>query len=556
MTEHSVPQVVGRYLTDGLIGEGAMAHVYGARDPSIGRRVAIKILKPEFRGDTEVVARFLDESRAAGMLSHPHIVTIYDVGESDGIPYIAMEHVDGEPLDAVLQREGKLSADRVITLGQQVSNALALAHRQGIIHRDIKPSNILLCDKGTTAKLLDFGIACIDDRDAERTHANTRRTQAGQVLGTPRYMSPEQAMGLPLDARTDLFSLGSVLYEALAGKPAFAGTGLATLAIQIAQQDPIDIATQVRDCPRGLAFIITKLLAKRPGNRFADADSVSDAFGREIEAAATDNEGVKRGAALRIKLPLTLAATAALSLAIGVGLVVDRQKTSLEQMAMSSGLSMTDFVARNAALSVAENAGLPAADQDWLPLQAFVETAAKDSTIQRLIIVDRDHVVRASGDAALVGSRSPLPKFAGATLEAEGFRFVRPLRYANADFGHIVMMVDRSAVDSAVQNATFLLGALSAFVIAMVAAIGYLSADQLSRPLRLLRRAMSDVSGGDVSFRLSHRRRDEIGALFDAFNRLASEIEARSAASPQENAALVLQTRIDSRPAVPKARAA
>lgn len=531
---------IGRYRIDAPIGEGAMANVFLAHDPSIGRAVAIKLLKPDYRGDTELVNRFLAEARAAGMLSHSHIVTIYDVGEADGVPYIAMEHLQGRPLDEILRDEGRMTVERVLTLGGQVADALAYAHDRGVVHRDVKPSNILICDHGRTAKLLDFGIARIDARD----ELDARRTQAGQVMGTPRYMSPEQAMGLPVDARSDLFSLGAVFYEMVTGKPAFPGTGLATLALQIAQEQPAPIRRQVRECPRGLCFIIDKLLAKKPVDRFPDATRLAAALGREREAATQDSAGfASRAMALRFKLPLVLAATATATLAVGVGLVLDRQNATIADMALTSGASMTDFVARNAALRIADNAGLPAASQDWLPLQAFVETAAKDHNVRQIVIADDHGIIRAANDRSLLGTRQAnRPDDAQAT--ADGFRFTRSVDYAGADFGQVDMLLDRSALDAAMARTRLLLTALSLFVIGMIATIAYFCARELSLPLRRLREAIEEAAQGNSAFRLSHRRTDELGRLFDAFNRLADEMETRSVGGPVADALAALRTRI------------
>ena len=204
-------QTVGRYKLEHRIGQGAMADVFLAYDDHIDRPLAIKILKEEFRSNTEYVTRFLQESRAAGVMSHPHIVTIYDVGEADGFPYIAMELLKGSSLDTIIEKRGKLPTTEVIKLGRQLAGALQYAHENGIVHRDIKPSNIMISEDGENTKLLDFGIARLVDADRKATQASFAQTQVGQVLGTPRYMSPEQALGLPLDARTDLFSLGAVL---------------------------------------------------------------------------------------------------------------------------------------------------------------------------------------------------------------------------------------------------------------------------------------------------------------------------------------------------------
>jgi len=550
-----LPPWIGRYRIEAVIGEGAMAQVYLAHDPSIDRPVAIKALKPEFRGNAEVVQRFLAESRAAGMLSHSHIVTIYDVGDADGVPYIAMEHLHGRPLDELLRDEGRMTIERVLALGIQIADALAYAHGRGVIHRDVKPSNILICDRGTSARLLDFGIARVDARD-ER---DAGRTIAGQVMGTPRYMSPEQAMGMPLDARSDLFSLGALFYEMVTGKPAFPAIGLASLAIQITQQDPALIERQVRDCPRGLRFIIGKLLAKKAAERFADAATLCQALAREQEGLVLEADTPRRGMALRFKLPLTLAATAAVALALSVGLVLDRQTDAMTRMALTSGASVTDFVARNAALRIAENAGLPPAEQDWVPLQAFVETAAGDRNVRHLVIVDDQGIIRAAGEKALVGMRyraTAIARAGGAVVGEDGIRFVRTVRYAGADFGKVDMMMDRGELDAALARARFLLIALALFVVAVVAAIGYLSARQLTLPLRRLRRAIDEAAGGNAAFRLSHRRRDELGLLFDSFNRLAGEIEARSGNDPVGDVQAALRTRIGRTAAKPVKREA
>ena len=231
-------QVVGRYEILEKIGEGAMADVYRAFDPSIQRVLAIKVLKAEFRQNREYTARFLREAKAAGALSHPNIVTIYDVGEVDAYPYIAMELLDGETLDRAAEREGRLAADRVMDIGLQLALALHYAHQTGVVHRDIKPSNIFLGSDGRTIKILDFGIARVTEADRAAEDAENLKTQFGQVLGTPRYMSPEQALGRELDGRSDLFSAGVLLYELITGRRAFSGATAVTLALQITQIDP------------------------------------------------------------------------------------------------------------------------------------------------------------------------------------------------------------------------------------------------------------------------------------------------------------------------------
>ena len=522
--------MLGRYRIDARIGEGAMAEVFRAHDTGIDRVVAIKALKAEFRRDPEIAHRFLREATAAGTLSHANIATIYDVGETDGVAYIAMELVDGRPLDEVLKAQGRMPYERVLALGVQMADALAYAHTRGIVHRDVKPSNILLSEDGLTAKLLDFGVARMGDTD------QLVRTQVGQMIGTPRYMSPEQALGLPVDHRSDLFSLGIVLYEMVTGKAAFSGAGLATLVLQIAQAQPDPVERSAADCPKGLRFIIEKLLAKKPEQRFASGEQLCQALRRELDVTTTEKSPRRRGLALRVKLPLVLAVTTALALAASVAAVLDRQDRALEHMAVVSGSSITAFITSNAAVLAADNAGLPPDQQDWAPLQAFVDTAAEDTGVRRLVVADATGVVRAASDRSLIGlpyapaaAETPIASADGSMVTDAaghaGFRFVRPIRYAGANFGKVDLLLRRATLDAAADSARNLLIALSAFVMVVVLLIGWLSANLITRPIRRLRRALDDAAEGNLSFRISHNRRDEFGGVFDAFNHAAAALE-------------------------------
>src|SRR3569623_1078175 len=551
--------MLGRYPIDGRLGEGAMADVYRAHDPDIGRTVAIKVLKPEFARAPELGARFLREARAAGALSHANIATIYDVGEAGGAAYIAMELIDGQPLDAVLQAQGRMPYDRVLAIGQQLAAALAYAHKNGVVHRDIKPSNILLSADGKTAKLLDFGVARIGEMDAAAADRQLAKTQIGQLIGTPRYISPEQALGLPVDQRSDLFSLGVVLYEMFTGKVAFPGTALATLAIKIAQEkvEPIDRSTA--DCPPGLRFIIDKLLAKKPEQRFADGEALEAALARESAAQLDTPTANRRWLPLRVKLPLTLAVVTAAAVFACVTTTLGRERQTLEHMAIVSGKSTASFVTNNAAVLAAENAGLPADQQDWSALQAFAITASRDETVRDMVVADTGGTVRAASDPALVGRRYAKPTGETAMEGSDGtvvtaaanaghgagIRFVRPIRYAGANFGTVDLVVRRTALDDAIGNARTSLLMLSAVVMRVVLLIGYLSGAMVARPLGRLRRALDEAGKSGFALRISHRRRDEFGAAFDAFNRAAATGEPQLAGGGQEDAeAAVLATRI------------
>ena len=539
-------EVVGRYVIERRIGEGAMADVYRAHDPSIGRVLAIKVLKPEFRQDLSLVGRFLREAKAAGALSHPNIVTIYDVGEADGFPYIAMEILDGTPLDELLRESGRMPFKAVATIGGQLAEALAYAHGLGVIHRDIKPSNIMLCDNGRTAKILDFGIARMGEADRGRADA-AARTQFGQVLGTPRYMSPEQAFGLELDHRSDLFSLGVVLYELLTGQTAFAGTSIATLALQITQRKPESLSKTVVGCPKGLQHVVEKLLAKQPDRRFASGTEVATALRRELEALSSAGES-RRGLPLQVKLTLVMGAVVGAALLLSIATVLNRQYKAMEQMALTSGTAMTGFVADNVALRAVDNAGLAPAEQDWLPVQAFIAAATRDSGVRQIVMVDAGGVVRGSTDPAQLGRRYRAPaeerqlesrpdQRTSATADNH-FRFVRTIRYAGRPFGLIDVVVDRAQLDAAARSSRNLLISLGLALLALVLALSYAIGRSVARPVERLRRALEDAAAGGHDFRISHNRSDAFGALFDAFNGLADSLEREPGPTPAKPVSL------------------
>ncbi|MBD8471990.1 serine/threonine-protein kinase [Sphingomonas sp. CFBP 8765] len=555
-------ETLGRYRIDGRLGEGAMADVFRAFDPGIGRTVAIKVLKSEYGRDPELGERFLREARAAGALNHPNIATVYDVGEADGVAYIAMELIEGQPLDTLLLAQGRLPYERVLALGQQLASALDYAHRAGVVHRDVKPSNILLSADGRTAKLLDFGVARIGDIDVSGTEGRLARTQVGQMIGTPRYMSPEQALGIPVDQRSDLFSLGVVLYEMVTGKVAFPGMGLATLAIQIAQERVEPIARSAADCPPGLRFVIDKLLAKKPEQRFADGHAVYEALTREIAATAEAAPG-RRGLPLKIKLPLALVTVTAIALVASVSSILERQQRTLEHMAIVSGRSIAAFVTGNTAVLAADNAGLAPEQQDWTALQAFVASASRDQEIRDMVVADTGGIVRAADDAKLIGTRyrrtvgeAAIGSGAGVTAAPDrgkgaGLRFVRPIRYAGAEFGTVDLVLRRTALDAAIANARMLLTVLSLVIMGVVLVIGYLSGAMVARPLARLRKALDEAAKSDFALRISHRRRDEFGAAFDAFNRAAAAVEPHLAGTGAQADIAMRATRV-----VPSARLA
>src|SRR5688572_30094113 len=263
-------KTLGRYKIVGELGRGAMGAVYRALDPLIDREVAIKTLLPNLPTDVmlEVRARFLREARSAGRLSHPNIVTIFDVGEHEGVAYIAMELLNGHSLLEILKHPQRLAFNTIANLIAQVGDALDMAHQQKIVHRDVKPANIMVDHTGR-AKLTDFGVAYVP---------SSTMTQEGNTLGSPRYMSPEQVTGQALDARSDIFSLGVVLYELLTKRTPFEHEGDTTvfaLMNRIASTPHPPLRALDRSIPQAFEHIVNRALAKQPAGRYARASEMA-----------------------------------------------------------------------------------------------------------------------------------------------------------------------------------------------------------------------------------------------------------------------------------------
>ena len=266
---------LGRYDVRAKIGAGGMGEVYLAEDTKLGRRVALKTLPAEFTNDKERLHRFQQEARAASALNHPNLLTIYEIGAESGAHFIASEYIDGETLRARL-KQGRVKTDDALDIAQQTAFALTAAHGAGIVHRDIKPENVMVRHDGIV-KVLDFGLAKLLEGDAREMidhEAETRglvMTDPGRVLGTPAYMSPEQARGLDLDARTDIWSLGVVLYEMVAGRPPFHGETKSHTVVSILETEPAPLATFVPETPAELQRIVRKALTKDRDSRYQTA---------------------------------------------------------------------------------------------------------------------------------------------------------------------------------------------------------------------------------------------------------------------------------------------
>ncbi len=297
---------IGRYKILGELGRGAMGVVYRAEDPSLDRVVALKTISlGDAEGRQEYEKRFLLEAKAAGKLTHPNIVTIFDYGEEEGLAYMAMELLEGADLRSRI-RQGGIPPMEAVEIALQVADGLGFAHEFGVVHRDVKPGNIMLLERGAV-KIMDFGIA-------RMRHAD-HKTSTGMVLGTPRYMSPEQISGQPVDQRSDIFSLGTVLYEMLTQTSLFAGLDVNQIAHNVTTAEPPPPSHSNPALPQMLDFIVARALKKDPSVRYQDAyemaadlrDALAEMRGRapkrERDVEATHTLKLEAGAEKLVVAP-------------------------------------------------------------------------------------------------------------------------------------------------------------------------------------------------------------------------------------------------------------
>jgi predicted Ser/Thr protein kinase len=325
-----------RYEIETTLGEGGMARVYRGTDGVLGRPVAIKVLADRYANDDTFVTRFRREAQAAAALNHPNVVSVFDTGDDGQAHYIVMEYVPGQTLADVLKREGPLDPDRAARIAEDVATALQAAHERGLVHRDVKPGNVMIDPEGRT-KVMDFGIA--------RAAANDTLTQTGAVLGTAAYLSPEQARGDPVDARSDIYSLGAVLYEMLTGRPPFTADSPVAIAYAHVNDQPDPPSAHRPGVSPELEAVTIRALAKDPGDRYPSAEAFRAAIAaargagvstEPIGAAAGDTAVMPApvstqpaGLARRVSwIPLALIAAAVLAVAgiLALTLAGDRDR--------------------------------------------------------------------------------------------------------------------------------------------------------------------------------------------------------------------------------------
>ncbi|RCS30602.1 HAMP domain-containing protein [Rhodanobacter denitrificans] len=534
MNEDTIPASVGRYRIEGILGQGAMAVVYAGFDPGIERKVAIKCLHREVAADPAYRRRFLVEARAAGHLTHPHIVTIFDVGETvDGRSYIAMERLSGETLASKVSREGFPPLPAIIELAGQLAAALDYAHARGIVHHDVKPENVMLADGWSYAKISDFGIA------ERRGSPHDGGGLSAEIGGTPAYMAPERLRGEQADARSDLFSLGVVLYWLVTGKLPWPDIGNVEQLIRKRLRSPRP-SIRPRDpaTPSILISIVRTLLAPAAQSRYQRGAEVIDDLrlaAREYERER-ENPLATRIISLRLRWASSLGAILSLVLALGLAAIYAKQNTAVTGVALDFGSSMGRMIASESA----ENLLLG----DAAATRALVGDISRNRQIHYLAIADRAGSIIASTQQAEIGHKLPaqdgmkdlsrpgdirtyLGQDAGNRDQGGMLLFDVPIQYQEKTVGDLRLGVSNAALRAAQRTTLWVIA--SVLVLTLVAVVGaaYWLFRRPLNTLELLGDAMLRVARGDFRHRIRLARRDELGRLFAAFNVMNGALQAR-----------------------------
>jgi eukaryotic-like serine/threonine-protein kinase len=515
---------LGRYQIERELGRGSMSIVYEAFDPHINRHLAVKVLRERYARNVKSRQRFLREARSAGGLSHPNIVTVFDVGQFEGAPFLVMERLQGESLEEFLSDGDVLETREIIDIGIQLSSALHYAHDRGVIHRDIKPSNIYFERESGLIKLVDFGIAAIDRRMREGKIADDE-----SITGTPRYMAPEQLQGGPPDHRTDLYSLGVVLYRLLSGRLPFRDDSLGTLIRQVVNEPPPPLHPQQEKTPVELIELVMRLLAKEADSRYQDGAQVLEEL-QEIRADM-DRGLLKQAHATSStwRWPLVLSLGLAMILGAGLTWVYHSQISAMTETTYGYGDALASVIARETAEALLL--------EDATALSNLVSDFSVNPHVTHLHVSDRQGNVQASTDPFLQGES--LPETPGTSVDRAhgGIRLIRldngnlefqtPVRFQARRIGQAQLGIDGGQLQSAARTTLSML--LVVFLVTvMVGAIGFAwAARWQQRSIQRIAWGLQRIARGQYDFRLDDSRQDGLGPIYRRFNDMAVRLEER-----------------------------
>lgn len=513
---------IGRYKIERELGRGSMSIVYEAYDPHINRHLAVKVLREHYARDLKSRQRFLREARSAGGLSHANIVTVFDVGQHEGLPFLVMERLRGQSLEEYLESGGRLGTDEVMAIGIQLAGALDYAHDRGVIHRDVKPSNIYFDPESGLVKLVDFGIAAIGHPEGIDTSDDT-------ITGTPKYMAPEQVQGHELDARSDLYALGVVLYRLVSGETPFRAESIGALIHHIVHRPPAQLRPLDDRTPIDLIELIHRLLAKAPEARPASGAMVLEEL-QEIRADMERgllNTVRRRPGAWRWLAALGLA----LAIVLGGGLiwVYHSQTEAMTESTYGYGDALASVVARETADAMLLD--------DPTALSNLVSDFSVNPRVTFLHISDRDGQVQASTDPFLQGEPRPQP--GRATIERDqgsvrllsredgNLEFQTPIRYQGRRIGEVQLGIDGAQLESTARTTMIMLALVFAVTVIVVGSGFSLLVRRHQRSVQRITRGLQRIARGQYDARLQPSGQELFSPLYQAFNDMANRLEER-----------------------------
>lgn len=513
---------IGRYEVVRELGRGSMAIVYEGFDGRIDRHLAIKVLRQKNAREVNARQRFLREARSAGGLAHPNIVTVFDVGQAEATPYMVMELLPGGTLEEWLRQErlARLDTDMLIDLAIQLAKGLAHAHQHGVTHRDIKPANIHYDPKTNIAKIMDFGIAAAETRTGPAASND-------HVAGTLTHMAPELLAGAPADSRTDLYSLGVVLYQLLSGILPFDAENPEDLAKQVERHETRPLKPFRADTPRELVDLTYRLMALEPESRPASATQVADELGEIQEGIRSGLVHAVRRKSAAWRWPLVTGLGVALVMVLGLNHVYRIQNEAMAQTTFGFGDALTSLIAQETAEALIL--------EDTTALSVLVSDFAANPEIRHLHISDADGTVQASTNPYLQGGQAPPPAGAPVMRDSGSVRLTRsegdllefrvPIRFQARQVGQVRLGLDgRGLGETATATMWMLVALLCASLLALATGLAWMTRRQ-QLALKRLGWGFKRLQRGQFEFRLETSRRDEFATVFSQFNRLAVRLD-------------------------------
>lgn len=515
---------IGRYEIVRELGRGSMAIVYEGFDGRIDRNLAIKVLRSQHAADVNSRQRFLREARAAGGLSHPNIVTIFDVGLAESKPYLVMELLSGGTLEQWItsERHDQLDIARILEIALQLARALDYAHTQGVIHRDIKPANIHYDPNTGQVKMMDFGIAAIQK-------PGVASLEESRISGTPTHLAPELLKGALPDERSDIYSLGIVLYELLSGQLPFTAQDLPALLQQVARHETRPLKPTRADTPRELIDLTLRMMAADPEQRPASARQVAEELEEIIEGRRKGLLHSIRHKSASWRAPALIIALISGVLLFGLLQIYRSQVQTMAEVTYGFGEALVSLVAQETAE--------PLILDDATALSLLVSDFSVNPEVRHLHIIDNNGLVVASTNPFLRGQ--PAPEVTGESIELErdGVRlastddhlliFSAPIRFQARRVGEVQLAIDGAGLERAARNTLLMLMMVfAAATVAMVVGVWWLMR-RLQVGVQRVAWALKRLERGQYEFRLEDEGPQELHPVMREFNRLAVRLQQR-----------------------------